>query len=317
MRRTAAAVMACLALASPLAAQAAAAPKAPGSAPALSEENSTPGMSLNRTSATLTLTSSDPNPSVRLRVEATRAAYSYVTWSSSNVTVASVDANGVVTAHKAGTAIISCVTNTGEDASCDVTVRETAPALNETSLTLTMHYNDPNPTQKLYLKEGKGALSGWTSSDPTVASVSESGLVTALAVGKTTIRATTADGKTVSCTVEVKSDIGQVLLSESQILLHDIGGTQTLTAVMDGASVPVTWASSDPAVASVDANGVVTAIASGQATITVTAENGTTAQCIVYTGQDADQKQLENRLFLGLAVGGLVAALGVAIAAGV
>lgn len=316
MRCAAAAAFACLLLTVPLAAQAAE-PALPASGTAVfSEESNSDGMKLNRSDVTLTITSSVPNPSVTLRVESTKAAYRYVTWSSSNVAAASVDSYGTVTAHKAGVTLISCRTDTGEYADCWVTVQEAAPALNEESIVLTMHYNDTNPTKQLYLKEGKGALSNWYSTDPTVASVSAEGLVTAQSVGKATIGVTTAEGRRLTCTVEVKSDIGQVLLSKEQLLLHNVGGTQGLTAVMDGNTVPVTWASSDPGVASVDANGVVTAVAAGQAVITATAENGTTAECKVYVGSEADRKQTADNLMLALAVGGIVAVIGVAAVAG-
>ena len=129
----------------------------------------------------------------------------------------------------------------------------------------------------------------WTSSDPSVATVDDSGKVTAVAVGTATITAT-ADGQSATCNVtvndpngeHVKVDVEKVELNKNTLTLK-VGGEETLTATVtpDNADdKTVSWTSSDPSVATVDDSGKVTAVAVGTATITATAD-GQSATCSV------------------------------------
>jgi uncharacterized protein (TIGR02145 family) len=126
----------------------------------------------------------------------------------------------------------------------------------------------------------------WSSSDDTVASVDADGLVTAGKVGSTTITVTTDDGaKTADCAVTVKPiPVTGVTLNKSTLLLA-AGATETLIATVapeTATNQAVTWSSSDDTVASVDADGLVTAGKVGSATITVTTDDGAkTATCTV------------------------------------
>jgi uncharacterized protein YjdB len=124
----------------------------------------------------------------------------------------------------------------------------------------------------------------WSSSDDAVATVSSAGLVTALSAGSATITATTADGGfTATCSVTVSVAVTGVSLNENTLAFM-VGGTETLTAAIAPANATtqsVTWSSNDDAVATVNA-GVVTAVAPGTATITVTTDDGDfTATCAV------------------------------------
>lgn len=114
----------------------------------------------------------------------------------------------------------------------------------------------------------------WTSASKSVATVSDGGLVTAVAEGKAKITAK-VDSVSAECTVTVTKDaieITGVRLSQDVAQLT-VGDTLTLTATLSPADAPedsVSWTSSDPAVATVK-KGVVTAVAAGSATITVRA----------------------------------------------
>jgi large repetitive protein len=128
----------------------------------------------------------------------------------------------------------------------------------------------------------------WSSSDETVVSVTEDGLVTAVAPGTATVTVTTADGGlTASCIVTVEAAavaVTRVTLDETEVTLT-AGNTQQLTATVtpaDATDSSVTWSSDDETVASVSADGLVTAVASGTATVTVTtADGGFMAECSV------------------------------------
>ena len=124
----------------------------------------------------------------------------------------------------------------------------------------------------------------WSSSDDTIAPVSYYGslaLVTAVAVGTATITVTTVDGGfTAEAVVTISANTvpitGIRLVPSPSVFTLNAGGTQTLTAKKVPTSQVnnnVTWSSSDSTVATV-VNGLVTAVAPGTATITVTALDG-------------------------------------------
>lgn len=123
----------------------------------------------------------------------------------------------------------------------------------------------------------------WSSSDETIAKVSQDGTITALTRGKTTITATAENGSTSSCDVTVTREIGSIFLDKSAISL-DKGETTKITATIptdtDGDKT-VSWSTSDPTVATVNNDGTVTAVGKGEAIITATTSNGKKAICAV------------------------------------
>lgn len=113
----------------------------------------------------------------------------------------------------------------------------------------------------------------WSSSKPAVATVGNNGLVTAVSLGTTTITAT-AGGKSATCTVTVEPiPVGSITLDKTQLSLKH-GESETLTATVqpdDATDKSVAWSSDEPDIATVDQNGMVTALSPGLATITATA----------------------------------------------
>ncbi|MDR1841304.1 MAG: Ig-like domain-containing protein [Holophagales bacterium] len=123
----------------------------------------------------------------------------------------------------------------------------------------------------------------WTSSAPGIANVAN-GTVTAVAPGQATITVTTEDGdKTAACAVTVTPSVDSVSVYPFTVALQ-VGRTQVLTAnvlPVNARNKDVTWTSSAPDIAAV-ANGTVTAVGPGLATITVTTVDGNkTAACAV------------------------------------
>ena len=114
----------------------------------------------------------------------------------------------------------------------------------------------------------------WASSKQSVATISSTGLVTAIAEGSSTITAT-AGGKFGSCTVTVSKrivEVGSIELNKSSLALTE-GDSEILAAVVkpnDATDKTVAWYSSDASIAAID-NGKVTAIKEGSATITARA----------------------------------------------
>ena len=244
-------------------------------------------ITLNKTSISLEKGSSE---TLTATVNPSDATDKSVSWTSSDATVASVDQSGRVTAMKGGKATITA--QAGEKtATCEVTVTVSVESvtLNRTSVTLeegqtttlTATVNPSDATDKSVT---------WSSSDATVASVDQSGKVTAHKAGSAEITAK-AGGKSAKCTVTVSKKIVSVTsitLNKTSLTL-EIGETETLTASVlpeNATNKEVTWTSNNESVATVSSTGVVTAVSPGAATITVTtADGGKTATCSVTVQQ--------------------------------
>jgi trimeric autotransporter adhesin len=136
------------------------------------------------------------------------------------------------------------------------------------------------------------ALSGhtvtWTTSDSTIASVSSAGLVTGKKVGTATITAT-SEGKSAAATVTVTAvAVASITLNASTATVV-AGQKVTFTAVTKDASGnvltgrTVTWGTSAAAVATVDANGAVSGVTPGTATITATSGTATASATVTVT----------------------------------
>ena len=142
------------------------------------------------------------------------------------------------------------------------------------------------------VKDQFGATMGsatvtWGSSAAAVATVSATGLVTAVSNGTATVTATSGSAST-SATVTVQQTAATIVLEPTSIALESVGETTSVTAlvkdrlsnVIEGASV--TWTSSDPAIVTVDASGLLTAVTNGAATITASSgSTSTTASVLV------------------------------------
>jgi len=120
----------------------------------------------------------------------------------------------------------------------------------------------------------------WSSSNTAAATVSSSGLVTAVAAGTAVITVTTADGGfKANCTVTVTAatvPVTGINLNKNSLSLH-VNGTETLIATVLPANATnrnVNWSSSNPAVATVNASGLVTAVSTGTAVITARTADG-------------------------------------------
>lgn len=256
----------------------------------------------------LEITADDPRPKAYLYTGG-QSDYYFIVWMSSNPTVASVDGDGRVTGRSAGEATITAITDRGECAACKVVVRKESgnaaskkPALDHTTLNLVIQYNNAHPSQKLQLINTSGSFVyayQWMSSNPEVATVDPEGLVTAQKPGTTTVTALATNGQALRCAVTVNSDVGKVTLNKHDLLLRTVGSKEALTAsvaVEDGTNVPITWVSSNPGVATVDASGVVTAVADGEAKITALSPDGRFDSCSVFVGLAADKYDTEEDL---------------------
>ena len=204
-----------------------------------------------------------------------------VTWTSSNPSVASVDQNGKVTALHEGTAAITA--KAGDyTATCTITVKIPVQSVTLDKTTLELDEGETVTLHATVLPENAADKTvTWTSSNPSVVTVDQSGKVTAL-YGGTAIISAKAGDRTATCTVTVRTPVESVTLNTNILELKE-GDTATLHATVspwNATDQTVTWTSSNPSVASVDQNGKVTALQEGTAVITAKAGDKT-ATCSV------------------------------------
>ena len=230
------------------------------------------GVALNKSSVNLNEGGSE---SLTATVSPSNATNKSVSWKSSDTGVATVDANGKVTAVKAGSATITVTTSDGsKTATCSVTVA--ANSVPVTGVTI--------DKAEISIVEGESQKLGatvtpdnatdkkvtWTSSDNTVATVDGSGNVTAVKAGSATITAKAGD-KTATC---------QVTVTAKEIVLNEIAIDPSSKEVKEGttfeltvkflpegaAAKPVSWRSTNEEVATVS-DGTVTTLKAGKTKI--------------------------------------------------
>lgn len=164
-----------------------------------------------------------------------------VTWSSSNTNVASVS-GGVVTAIGAGSATITVTTVDGsKTATCSVTVTDstvhvTGVTLSPTSLNLTIG-GTSSLTTTVSPNNATNKNVNWSSSNENIATVSDSGTVTAVAAGNAVITVTTIDGEhTATCSVTVTSDDTPVTPGDTHTVTY--AQTSTTAASVSSGTAP-------------------------------------------------------------------------------
>lgn len=210
-----------------------------------------------------------------------------ITWSTGDPTVATVSSTGVVTA-KAPGAVAITATSEGKSGSATITVLPAAPP-SVASITINPNGTTIDSAQATtlvatVLDSAGNALSGrpvtWSTSSSQIATVSQSGVVTGGTPGAASITAR-SDTATASVIVTVHPvPVASVAVTAANSIIQ-VGATTTMTAVTKAAGNyvllgrTVTWSSSDPTTASVDASGLVKGLAVGTATITGTSEGKT------------------------------------------
>jgi uncharacterized protein YjdB len=215
-----------------------------------------------------------------------------VVWSSSNATVATVRNDGVLTAIGQGSTTIT-VASGGRSATALITVSPLSVAALAVAPATTSVLVGQTATLVATARDSTGViLTGrvvsWSSANAAIASVSSSGVVSAISAGSTTITAT-SEGVTATAAVTVgRVPVASVSITPGSGLLF-AGQSVTLTATaLDSVGSPLTgrtavWASSVPSIATVSAAGVVSAVAPGQATVSVVIEGKVAVATITVT----------------------------------
>lgn len=212
-------------------------------------------------------------------ITADAGASQSVQWTTSAATIATVDATGNITGVAPGNATITVASTVAPAVLATIAVTVNFPVVTSVTVTPASPVLLPAATRQMTATVAAGAgvstAVTWTSSAPAVATVSATGVVTALTLGTTTIRATSVANTTVSGTTVVtvaSPTVRAVTLSPTTTTVAQ-GNTRTITATVDadaGANSALTWTSSSAGVATVSATGVITGVTPGSATITAT-----------------------------------------------
>lgn len=226
-------------------------------------------------------------------VEPDNAKDKTVIFETSNAEIATVDANGLIKALAPGNADIYVYPAKDKDgkeskATAKVTIIVLQPVeIIECSPELSVAVGKTLSINAKVLPENASDKTlAYKSSDETVVTVDNNGTLTGIKKGGATVTVTSANGVTAECKVTVGQPVTGIKFSQANVQLA-VKGTKTLKIVYIPSDADlnknVTYSSSDNKVATVDANGKVTAVAKGTATITATAKdadgNPITATC--------------------------------------
>lgn len=214
-----------------------------------------------------------------------------ITWQSTDGAIVAVSTSGKLSAAAAGTAVVTASAG-GKTASLALTVQAqpfvTSMAVSPVSatmivgdrLTLTAAVGSTGPTP------AGGWNVAWVSSAPSIATVSATGVVTAVASGTTTIRAS-AGQRFFDATITVVAGPSVTGIALAPTTLYLAPGEQgaftaalTTIGTMPSGGWPIVWSSASPSIATVDASGKVTAVAPGS-TIVSASSSGKTATATV------------------------------------
>ena len=199
-----------------------------------------------------------------------------ISWSSNNQQIATVSSAGVVSARSAGQVRIAA-SAAGQSAVAIITVTEREVAsVQVTPVAVSVRVNRTTPLLARALDADGGILADrpiiWTTSNAAVATINAQGVISAVASGAATITATSAGRSGQAAVTVTPEPVATVTITPGRDTLA-VGTNRALTATLrdaDGAVLtgrPVAWSVSNPEIASVSSQGVVTALAPGSVSV--------------------------------------------------
>lgn len=219
-----------------------------------------------------------------------------VSWSTypENSPAVKVSEDGKISAAATGKAYVIATTASGKTARIRVTVVAANKAVQTVRVSAAQAQVAPGGAirlaAKLYPSTAEDRGIEWVSSDPSVAFVGSTGIVTGLQKGTVTISAVSSSGVRADCIVTVRDvEISKISFTKKSAGLY-AGKQGKITPTVSPKYAPAAllkWTSSDPDVASVDQNGVVTAHKQGTATITVSAGDNVSASIVIMVKERA------------------------------
>lgn len=216
-------------------------------------------------------------------------------WSSNATYIASVDENtGVITAHKVGDAVITATATDGSGISASTTIHVTPLKVSQIEMPKEMYLLRSLSKQievNIAPKLADNKILKWTSDNEEVATVTQEGVVKGVNVGTANITATTTDGTELSATCKVTVKPVVIDLSTKTINLRkgESYAEQIVTVLPENYEhKEVVWTSADDSIASINSDGVITAVKPGITTIKYKLgfDSNITAECKVIVYDD-------------------------------
>lgn len=242
-------------------------------------------------------------------LDADQGALVDLRWQSENTSVATVSAQGVLTALSPGSTIIrvNAVGDPRVGATAQVIVSPARSVLIVAPPATLWVGDQQHLTATLDVDSTETRAVTWSSDDLAIASVNAAGEVTAVGVGTTRIRVTSVADPRVRDSATLRVQPARTVTVSPVTASLGAGETRSFTAqvtIEAGLSTAVTWRSSNPSVAMVAANGMVTGVSQGTTTITAIAEADTTRRgmatvTIVPIVRDLDLTPAAASMFLG------------------
>ncbi len=252
----------------------------------VSIESITPVSSISLSQSSITMFPAEKQ-TLTADVQPTDATDPSVTWQSSDISVATVNTSGEITAVSMGDATITAYAG-NKTATCDVQVNRYEPvigiSLNKAELVIAQAQEE-QLTASLQPSYVSNKTVNWTTSDASIVMVDNTGKIKGIAVGNATITATSEDGSyKATCQVEVGKKVTGISFDITEKTMGK-GESFTITATVlpdDAVNKDVIWNTSKAEVATVSNAGVVTSVGGGTCDITTTTVDGDfTATCKV------------------------------------
>jgi len=205
-------------------------------------------------------------------------AKSFVTYTSSDSSVASINSRGYITALKEGITTIVVKGENNVFAKCNISVKNDIVKVNQLSVTL--DNNTISIGEKIGIKSSIMPLNAsnksltYVSNDSSVAVVSDSGVITGIRGGNAIITVTASSG--ISDSISVKVENTKIYANDirlPKIVNLYVGRSTSLNAVILPSNVTendIIWTNSDNSIVKVNSNGIITGVKPGEATVTAT-----------------------------------------------
>lgn len=201
-------------------------------------------------------------------------------WTSTDTSIATVDETGLVTLKRAGTTYITVQPKESISdqirAECRLTVVQSSTSLTFAEKEMSLSVGEQKEIKYTLLPENSTSVITWNSLDTSIASVNNTGMVTAVKVGQTYITAVTEEGYVASCLIKVTQQATGIILDVTDLTL-DVGDTYAVKYTLQpvhSTETSLIWTSQNEEIATVDLEGRITGVSQGTTTIFVKTKSG-------------------------------------------